>query len=111
MGIADPRDFARKKLQACHKVADQNTFNGMSSFVSHLFVTIKVLHVFLFEEHLFAFCIDWRCIAEREKFADAVLICTPDRLHKVCVWSMFTVFFFFFLDQHGVLSKFLLVNE
>ncbi|XP_073679711.1 putative oxidoreductase YteT isoform X2 [Garra rufa] len=52
VGIADPRDFARKKLQARHKVADENTFN------------------------------DWRCIAEREKFADAVLICTPDRLHK-----------------------------
>ncbi|ROL46120.1 hypothetical protein DPX16_18515 [Anabarilius grahami] len=52
VGIADPRDFARKKLQARHKVADQNTFN------------------------------DWHCIAEREKFADAVLICTPDRLHK-----------------------------
>ncbi|XP_050953325.1 uncharacterized protein zgc:154075 isoform X2 [Labeo rohita] len=52
VGIADPRDFPRKKLQARHKVADENTFN------------------------------DWRCIAEREKFADAVLICTPDRLHK-----------------------------
>ncbi|KTG31731.1 hypothetical protein cypCar_00019704 [Cyprinus carpio] len=52
VGIADPRDFARKKLQARHKVADENTFN------------------------------DWHCIVEREKFADAVLICTPDRLHK-----------------------------
>uniref|UniRef100_A0A8C2B526 Zgc:154075 n=1 Tax=Cyprinus carpio TaxID=7962 RepID=A0A8C2B526_CYPCA len=52
IGIADPRDFARKKLQARHKVADENTFN------------------------------DWHCIVEREKFADAVLICTPDRLHK-----------------------------
>lgn len=26
---------------------------------------------------------DWHSIVEREKFADAVLICTPDRLHKV----------------------------
>lgn len=52
VGIADPRDFARKKLQARHKVSDENTFNN------------------------------WRCIAERDKFADAVLICTPDRLHK-----------------------------
>ncbi|XP_026116139.1 uncharacterized protein zgc:154075 isoform X3 [Carassius auratus] len=52
VGIADPRDFARKKLQARHKVADENTFN------------------------------DWHSIVEREKFADAVLICTPDRLHK-----------------------------
>ncbi|XP_059396279.1 4-carboxy-2-hydroxymuconate-6-semialdehyde dehydrogenase-like isoform X3 [Carassius carassius] len=52
VGIADPRDFARKKLQARHKVADENTFN------------------------------DWHCIVEKEKFADAVLICSPDRLHK-----------------------------
>ncbi|XP_051518529.1 uncharacterized oxidoreductase SP_1686-like isoform X3 [Myxocyprinus asiaticus] len=52
VGIADPRDFARKKLQQRHKVSDENTYD------------------------------DWRCIAEREKFADAVLICTPDRLHK-----------------------------
>lgn len=26
---------------------------------------------------------DWPSVIEREKFADAVLICTPDRLHKV----------------------------
>ncbi|XP_056305831.1 uncharacterized protein zgc:154075 [Danio aesculapii] len=52
VGVADPREFVRKKLQARHKVPDQNTFK------------------------------DWHCVAEREKFADAVLICTPDRLHK-----------------------------
>lgn len=52
VGIADPRPFARTKLQKRHNVADENTFD------------------------------DWRCVVEREKFADAVFICTPDRLHK-----------------------------
>ncbi|XP_062871800.1 uncharacterized protein zgc:154075 [Trichomycterus rosablanca] len=52
VGIADPRGFARKKLQEAHKVANENVFD------------------------------DWHCVAEREKFADAVFICTPDRLHK-----------------------------
>ena len=28
---------------------------------------------------------DWRGIVQREKFADAVFICTPDRQHKVIV--------------------------
>ncbi len=49
---------------------------------SNIFVAIlffKCLDFFFFR-----FYIDWRCIAERDKFADAVLICTPDRLHKVC---------------------------
>lgn len=27
---------------------------------------------------------DWREAAEREKFADCVIIATPDREHKVC---------------------------
>lgn len=27
--------------------------------------------------------LDWQSATEREKFADAVLICTPDSLHKV----------------------------
>ncbi|XP_053499329.1 uncharacterized protein zgc:154075 [Ictalurus furcatus] len=52
VGIADPRLFARKKLQECHNVPEENVFD------------------------------DWHCVAEREKFADAVFICTPDRLHK-----------------------------
>ncbi|KAJ8257646.1 hypothetical protein GJAV_G00188130 [Gymnothorax javanicus] len=52
VGVADPRVFARKKLQAEHSIAEENVFE------------------------------DWRCIAERQKFADAALICTPDRLHK-----------------------------
>ncbi|CAF89374.1 unnamed protein product [Tetraodon nigroviridis] len=25
---------------------------------------------------------DWQCVVDREKFADAVIICTPDRIHK-----------------------------
>ncbi|KAM7404477.1 hypothetical protein PAMP_011821 [Pampus punctatissimus] len=52
VGVADPRKFARTKLQQQHKIVDGNIFE------------------------------DWRHIVEREKFADAVLICTPDRLHK-----------------------------
>ncbi|CAJ1085550.1 putative oxidoreductase YteT isoform X2 [Xyrichtys novacula] len=52
VGVADPRKFARMKLQQRHKIEDENVFN------------------------------DWRSIVERQKFADAVLICTPDRLHK-----------------------------
>ncbi|XP_049920088.1 uncharacterized protein zgc:154075 isoform X14 [Epinephelus moara] len=52
VGVADPRKFARTKLQQQHKVVDENIFE------------------------------DWPSVIEREKFADAVLICTPDRLHK-----------------------------
>lgn len=32
---------------------------------------------------LIIFPLDWQSVIEREKFADAVLICTPDKLHKV----------------------------
>lgn len=52
VGVADPRKFARTKLQQKHKIVDENVFE------------------------------DWQSMAEREKFADAALICTPDRLHK-----------------------------
>ncbi|XP_029911367.1 uncharacterized protein LOC115361846 isoform X2 [Myripristis murdjan] len=52
VGVADPREFARKKLQQQHDIEDDNVFE------------------------------DWPRIIAREKFADAVLICTPDRLHK-----------------------------
>ncbi|XP_076596882.1 putative oxidoreductase YteT [Chaetodon auriga] len=52
VGVADPRKFARTKLQQQHKIVDENIFE------------------------------DWHGILEREKFADAALICTPDRLHK-----------------------------
>lgn len=42
------------------------------------------------------FLLDWQSVAEREKFADAVLICTPDSLHKVniCVMWIFCIFVF-----------------
>ncbi|XP_013890179.1 putative oxidoreductase YteT [Austrofundulus limnaeus] len=52
VAVADPRKFARTKLQQQHKIDDKNVFE------------------------------DWQSVAEREKFADAVLICTPDRVHK-----------------------------
>ncbi|XP_041859599.1 putative oxidoreductase YteT isoform X2 [Melanotaenia boesemani] len=52
VAVADPRKFARTKLKKQHKIDDENIFE------------------------------DWQSVAEREKFADAVLICTPDRLHK-----------------------------
>ncbi|KAM8754875.1 putative oxidoreductase YteT [Acanthopagrus schlegelii] len=52
VGVADPRKFARTKLQQQHKIEDESIFE------------------------------DWHNMVEREKFADAVLICTPDRLHK-----------------------------
>ncbi|MED6241030.1 hypothetical protein ATANTOWER_016128 [Ataeniobius toweri] len=52
VAVADPRKFARTKLQKKHKIEDKNVFE------------------------------DWQSIVEREKFADAVLICTPDRVHK-----------------------------
>ncbi|KPP63995.1 hypothetical protein Z043_117701, partial [Scleropages formosus] len=52
VGVADPNPFARKSLQAQHRVSDDHTFD------------------------------DWHRLVEREKFADAVFICTPDRLHK-----------------------------
>lgn len=52
VGVADPRKFARTKLQQKHNIIPENVFP------------------------------DWESMAEKEKFADAVLICTPDRLHK-----------------------------
>ncbi|KAL3063999.1 hypothetical protein OYC64_000328 [Pagothenia borchgrevinki] len=52
VGVADPRKFARTKLQQQHNIVDENIFE------------------------------DWHTMVEREKFADAVAICTPDRLHK-----------------------------
>ncbi|XP_029012936.1 uncharacterized protein zgc:154075 isoform X2 [Betta splendens] len=52
VGVADPRKFARTKIQRQHKIADENIFD------------------------------DWHSVSEREKFADAVVICTPDCLHK-----------------------------
>uniref|UniRef100_A0A3B3BFL3 Zgc:154075 n=1 Tax=Oryzias melastigma TaxID=30732 RepID=A0A3B3BFL3_ORYME len=52
VAVADPRKFARTNLQQQHQIDNENVFE------------------------------DWQSVADREKFADAVLICTPDRLHK-----------------------------
>ncbi|CAG6021244.1 unnamed protein product [Menidia menidia] len=52
VAVADPRKFARNKLQQKHKIDCENVFE------------------------------DWQSIVEKEKFADAVVICTPDRLHR-----------------------------
>uniref|UniRef100_A0A8C8DN79 Zgc:154075 n=1 Tax=Oryzias sinensis TaxID=183150 RepID=A0A8C8DN79_9TELE len=52
VAVADPRKFARTNLQKQHQIENENVFK------------------------------DWQSVADREKFADAVLICTPDRLHK-----------------------------
>ncbi|TNM87274.1 hypothetical protein fugu_007504 [Takifugu bimaculatus] len=52
VAVADPRKFARTKLGKQHNIGGENLFE------------------------------DWKFVVEREKFADAVIICTPDRLHK-----------------------------
>ncbi|XP_074857056.1 putative oxidoreductase YteT isoform X2 [Carettochelys insculpta] len=53
VGVADPHTFARNNLQKIHNIDKKNVFN------------------------------DWKAATERERFADAVVIATPDRLHKV----------------------------
>ncbi|XP_034029046.1 uncharacterized protein LOC117512927 isoform X2 [Thalassophryne amazonica] len=52
IGVADLNEFARTELQQKYEIVDENVFE------------------------------DWSSVTEREKFADAVLICTPDHLHK-----------------------------
>ncbi|XP_074857060.1 2,7-anhydro-N-acetylneuraminate hydratase-like isoform X6 [Carettochelys insculpta] len=52
VGVADPHTFARNNLQKIHNIDKKNVFN------------------------------DWKAATERERFADAVVIATPDRLHK-----------------------------
>ncbi|XP_058017084.1 putative oxidoreductase YteT isoform X2 [Ahaetulla prasina] len=52
IGVADPRALVRQTLQDAHKIPAENVFG------------------------------DWVAAAEREKLADAVIIATPDRLHK-----------------------------
>ncbi len=51
VGVAEPRDHHRSALAAAHRIPDENVFE------------------------------DWRPMAERERFADAVLITTSDALH------------------------------
>ncbi|XP_018408140.1 PREDICTED: uncharacterized protein LOC108783928 [Nanorana parkeri] len=52
VGVADPRSCVRDQVKKYHEIDDDNFFE------------------------------DWKEAAEREKFADAVIITTPDRLHK-----------------------------
>jgi len=51
VGVAEPRDFQRTQLAKAHGIAAGNVFT------------------------------DWRAMAARERFADAVLICTSDAMH------------------------------
>lgn len=51
VGVAEPRAFYRERLSERHQIAPQNVTT------------------------------DWRELAERPRFADAVVIATPDRLH------------------------------
>lgn len=52
VGVVDPRAAAREKIKKYHEVDEDKYFE------------------------------DWREAVEREKFADAVIITTPDKLHK-----------------------------
>ncbi|XP_043919523.1 uncharacterized oxidoreductase YjhC-like [Protopterus annectens] len=52
VGVADPQPFVRRSLQEKHSIEDCNVFD------------------------------DWTAVTKREKFADAAIICTPDKLHK-----------------------------
>ncbi|KAM8977430.1 uncharacterized protein RCH25_044403 [Pelodytes ibericus] len=52
VGVADPRSCTREDLKIIHSIDEDKLFE------------------------------DWRDAAEKEKFADAVIIATPDKLHK-----------------------------
>lgn len=52
VGVADPRDYFRRHMAAEHHIAEENVVS------------------------------DWQQLAERPKSADAVVIATPDVLHK-----------------------------
>ncbi|XP_029433851.1 uncharacterized protein LOC115076472 isoform X2 [Rhinatrema bivittatum] len=52
VGVVDPRAYPREDLQKMHRIDESNLFE------------------------------DWSEAVEREKFADAVIIATPDKLHK-----------------------------
>ena len=51
VGVAEPRDFWRNRIAGEHAVPPKNVFT------------------------------DWRAMARRRRFADAVCICTLDRMH------------------------------
>jgi predicted dehydrogenase len=52
IGVADPREFFRTQMAAAHQIAAENVVT------------------------------DWQELAQRSKFADAVVIATPDVLHR-----------------------------
>ena len=52
VGVAEPRDFYREKMVEEYKVPEENVFT------------------------------DWKDMAKRKKFADAVIIATQDHMHK-----------------------------
>ncbi|XP_060570904.1 putative oxidoreductase YteT isoform X2 [Ruditapes philippinarum] len=52
VGVCEPRDYHRDYEAELHKIPPENVFK------------------------------DWKEAVERDKFADSVIICTPDRLHK-----------------------------
>eukprot|EP01135_Chromosphaera_perkinsii_P005946 Nk52_evm3s374 gene=Nk52_evmTU3s374 len=52
VGVADPKDFYRKKFQNLYNIPAENCF------------------------------VDWKDLAKRPKFADAVIIATPDVVHR-----------------------------
>lgn len=52
VGVVDPRSYPRESLKTAHELDDSNIFE------------------------------DWKPAVEKDKFADAVIIATPDRLHK-----------------------------
>ncbi|MFW9891960.1 MAG: Gfo/Idh/MocA family protein [Candidatus Thorarchaeota archaeon] len=52
VGVAEPRDFYRERLAKQHKIPEENVFT------------------------------DWKDMAKRNKFADAVIIATQDHMHK-----------------------------
>jgi len=51
VGVAEPRDFYRNRVAETHRIRSENVFH------------------------------DWKDAAKRERFADAVLICTQDAMH------------------------------
>ncbi|XP_052278432.1 uncharacterized protein LOC127876940 isoform X12 [Dreissena polymorpha] len=52
IGVCEPRDFQRNRTVKAFDIAEKNAFK------------------------------DWKDAADLERFADCVIICTPDRLHK-----------------------------
>ncbi|MHA2116499.1 MAG: Gfo/Idh/MocA family protein, partial [Candidatus Thorarchaeota archaeon] len=52
VGVAEPRDFYRERLAKEHDIPEENVFT------------------------------DWKAMAKRDKFADAVVIATQDHLHR-----------------------------